>query len=156
MHTVVKKSVRSLIANLGHCPKCMRQAFLAALTAWALAIAIKVSSGRDLTAIVTMAVALGLTGLWMTHLGVYAARVAAAGKYLNKETNKSPAAPSRRELVGQIGHVALAVGAGAFIALRASTALGAGNCDCSKCSSSQACCPTANGYCGCFPVACPK
>lgn len=31
------------------------------------------------------------------------------------------------------------------------TVLVAGKCDCSKCSSSQVCCPTANGYCGCFP-----
>ncbi len=27
----------------------------------------------------------------------------------------------------------------------------AGKCDCSKCRSDQICCPTANGYCGCFP-----
>lgn len=31
-----------------------------------------------------------------------------------------------------------------------------GNCDCSKCRANQYCCPTANGYCGCFPMPCPK
>lgn len=31
-----------------------------------------------------------------------------------------------------------------------------GNCDCSKCRSNQYCCPTANGYCGCFPMPCPR
>jgi hypothetical protein len=36
------------------------------------------------------------------------------------------------------------------------TAVAQGNCDCSKCSSNQYCCPTANGYCGCFPMACPN
>jgi hypothetical protein len=30
-----------------------------------------------------------------------------------------------------------------------------GTCDCSKCSADQYCCPTANGYCGCFPMPCP-
>jgi hypothetical protein len=30
-----------------------------------------------------------------------------------------------------------------------------GTCDCSKCRSNQYCCPTANGYCGCFPMPCP-
>jgi hypothetical protein len=30
-----------------------------------------------------------------------------------------------------------------------------GTCDCSKCRSDQYCCPTANGYCGCFPMPCP-
>lgn len=32
---------------------------------------------------------------------------------------------------------------------------GWGNCDCSKCRANQSCCPTANGFCGCFPFACP-
>jgi len=31
-----------------------------------------------------------------------------------------------------------------------------GTCDCSKCRSDQYCCPTANGYCGCFPMPCPE
>lgn len=31
-----------------------------------------------------------------------------------------------------------------------------GTCDCSKCRSNQYWCPTANGYCGCFPMPCPK
>ena len=31
-----------------------------------------------------------------------------------------------------------------------------GTCDCSKCRANQYCCPTANGYCGCFPMPCPK
>lgn len=30
-----------------------------------------------------------------------------------------------------------------------------GTCDCSKCRANQYCCPTANGYCGCFPMPCP-
>ena len=34
---------------------------------------------------------------------------------------------------------------------RSNTILAAGTCDCSKCRSDQVCCPTANGYCGCFP-----
>jgi hypothetical protein len=31
------------------------------------------------------------------------------------------------------------------------------SCDCSKCTSSQVCCKTANGDCGCFPgsITCP-
>jgi hypothetical protein len=29
--------------------------------------------------------------------------------------------------------------------------LASDNCDCSKCSSDQVCCPTKSGYCGCFP-----
>ena len=34
--------------------------------------------------------------------------------------------------------------------------LASGKCDCSKCREGQSCCPTANGYCGCFPFPCPK
>ena len=38
---------------------------------------------------------------------------------------------------------------------QSSTELATGSCDCSKCRSGQYCCPTANGYCGCFPMPCP-
>ena len=40
--------------------------------------------------------------------------------------------------------------------LKAQSVTPLGTCDCSKCRSNQYCCPTANGYCGCFPMPCPK
>ena len=40
--------------------------------------------------------------------------------------------------------------------LRTQSVIPVGTCDCSKCRANQYCCPTANGYCGCFPMPCPK
>ena len=40
--------------------------------------------------------------------------------------------------------------------LKTQSTISLGTCDCSKCRANQYCCPTANGYCGCFPMPCPK
>lgn len=41
------------------------------------------------------------------------------------------------------------------VSSQGSVELATGTCDCSKCKAGQSCCPTANGYCGCFPMPCP-
>lgn len=136
--------------NLGRCPKCMRQAFLAALFSWIAVAATGVAVDETIVTVALAAVALGLSALWLAHLATYAARVTARG-------GAAPAAGkgdglSRRELIPvfarTLGGIALATAMPA-------AAFGEGTCDCSKCNSDQYCCPTANGYCGCFPMPCP-
>jgi hypothetical protein len=128
-----------LDANLGRCPRCMRQAFLATLGAWFLAGALGPFAARDITGL-AMGLAVSLTLLWLAHLGAYALRAA-------RVTNDRPVESRRRFAANLLK----AAGAMAAITALSGTALADGCCDCSKCRTDQVCCKTANGCCGCFP-----
>ena len=67
MFKTLKRSTAFLWGNLGHCPNCVRKAFLAAASACCLALLIAVSNWSNLLP-VAMIGAVGLTMLWVAHL----------------------------------------------------------------------------------------
>ena len=66
---------------LGRCPRCMRQAFLAALGAWGLAAALIALDVGSWMATPMVVVAIGLTGLWLAHVAAFALRVAMSARH---------------------------------------------------------------------------
>jgi hypothetical protein len=129
----------------------MRQAFLAALVAWVVAlawIAIDVGSGA---AAPLVGLAIGLTALWLAHVAAFALRAATAIGHGEADIAAGRTALSRRQFAAEFVRVAALTVAATALSTGANSALAQGRCDCSKCSSNQVCCPTANGYCGCFP-----
>jgi hypothetical protein len=148
---VLQSIVCRLNHMLGRCPRCMRQAFLATLGAWGLAavlIALDVGSGMATPMVV---VAIGLTTLWLAHVAAFALRVAMSARHAEVDLSSTGASPNRRQFAAEFARVAAFAIVATTLATRTSSVLAQGRCDCSKCSSNQVCCPTANGYCGCFP-----
>lgn len=147
MNLILAKTHAALDANLGRCPKCMRQSFLAAFIAWTLAIAVWVIIGNDAITDTTLIIAICLTALWTAHLIAYAVRSAANSERLQGTGFEMK---SRREIIPTF---ARALGAMALATVFPREGAFAQNCcDCSKCGSGQVCCKTANGCCGCFPA----
>lgn len=138
--SVLNQFRMKLDRHLGRCPKCMRQSFLAAAAAWGLAATLWLVNAMGIVMLAAMAAALGATLLWLAHLAAYAVRAARA-------TADAPL-ESRRRFASNL---LKAAGAMAIITALPGTALADNCCDCSKCSSQQVCCKTANGCCGCFP-----
>lgn len=136
---------------LGRCMNCIRKSFLVATVAWVLhAISVVCNAGHWLTISVLIFAVVGTT-LWVTHMAVFAFRIAAnrIEPGSSEPQLAQDASASRRKFALRL---AQAAGSAAVILISRSDALfAAGNCDCSKCTSNQVCCPTANGYCGCFP-----
>jgi hypothetical protein len=136
----------------------MHKAFLAALGAWALVFALIAFSGASWMATPMMIAALGLTALWLAHIAAFALRTAMAARHATRDLSLSktaqtvaPAPFSRRQLAAEFARVAAYAAVATALTARANSVLAQGRCDCSKCRSDQVCCPTANGYCGCFP-----
>ena len=150
MYAILMKARGALDATFGRCPRCMRQSFLAALGAWALVVAVWLIIGGNAITDASAIAALGVTALWIAHLVAYAGRSVVA---LMRLRDRGTRMMSRREIIHTF---ARALGAIALTtALPVATTFAQNRCDCSKCSSSQSCCPTANWYCGCFPFSCP-
>src|ERR1700687_3904635 len=148
MYAILTKVRAALDASFGRCPKCMRQSFLAALCAWTSVVALQLFVGESTLTATAIVVALGLAALWVAHLVAYATRAVATPKVRRDRTAIQASLMSRRETIPAfaraLGAIALAT------ALPATTVFADAKCDCSRCSSDQYCCPTANGYCGCF------
>jgi hypothetical protein len=65
--------------HIGTCGKCMRQAFLAAATAWCLCLPALIASslsGSSMPIIAALALAGLLTALWLLHVVVFGMRIA--------------------------------------------------------------------------------
>jgi hypothetical protein len=140
----------------------MSKAFVAALCAWTLAFAFIGFSGASWMTAPTLVVAVGLTALWFAHIGAFALRMAIATERATHAPTRNistqtavPASFGRRQFAAEFVRAAAFAAVATVLTLRASTALAQGKCDCSKCRTGQSCCPTANGYCGCFPMRCP-
>jgi hypothetical protein len=132
---------------LGRCPKCMRTSFLAAISSSVFAIAITVMANYPSVVAMSWIAAVALVGLWIAHLVAYSVRATAFRIAIPE--GQGATFLSRREIFPTFFR---ALGAMALTtALPAATAFAQSRCDCSKCRSDQKCCPTANGYCGCFP-----
>ena len=156
---MLPSSAHSLVHALGRCPKCMRKAFLAAFAAWVTAVFTIAVGGPLWMGAATAIVALGLTALWLAHIGAFARRmttvpphaVSALAVSVPARTGTAPF--SRRQLMSKFARMATFAVVASVLSTRANSAFARGTCDCSKCSAY--CCPTANGYCGCFPFPCP-
>lgn len=139
--------------NIGRCPKCMGQAFLVAIAASAVtAAAVLFGLPYWLTVVALIVVAASLL-LWLCHIVAYALRTTLSAK--NAETNEvqGEVGLSRRAFAATFAKsAAYAIVTTAFVTVSASAQ---GRCNCSQCRPEQSCCPTANGYCGCFPFRCP-
>ncbi len=70
-------AVKRLALDLGRCPRCMRQCFIAATAGWAVTVSTWVFGGGSTITEFSGALALVLTSLWLLHITVFAARVVA-------------------------------------------------------------------------------
>lgn len=105
------------MTRIGSCSRCMRMAFKAAILGWVGWFAIEMTVDSALPVFAGLAVAVGLTGLWLAHLSVMSARWARAA---------TPVDPRRRRLVSMFVR-ALALTAAASAVPRAVLAQ---NCSC--------------------------
>jgi hypothetical protein len=134
----------------GRCVFCMQKAFVASLTAWLIAIAVYgLVKYKDVGAILLM-MAATLTIIWVCHIIAFAAREWKGNSSGQPSSLRSVESVNRRQFGFEIIRVLISATALSAAALVPGLAAAA-NCDCSKCSSSQVCCKTANGGCGCFP-----
>jgi hypothetical protein len=62
------------LANLGRCPKCMKQSFIFMLGAWVLAFVIELTTNSPTLLIASKIVAVGSAGLWLLHLTAFSLR----------------------------------------------------------------------------------
>ena len=72
----LKKIYAALDVKLGRCPKCMRQSFAFMLAAWGLAFTVSLTANAPVMLVACMIVAIGLAGLWFSHLTAFALRAA--------------------------------------------------------------------------------
>lgn len=152
MRTALSKVRAEINAKLGRCAVCMRQCFVAAVSAWAVSLALWLVIAIHLIADVALVAATCLTVLWIAHLVAYASRMAAASEGHVTSAHKI----SRREAIPTFARAFGAIALSTALPVCAAAAQSC--CDCSKCNSNQVCCNTANGCCGCFPAAikCPS
>jgi hypothetical protein len=129
----------------------MRQAFLATLGAWGLAAALIALNVGSWMATPNGRRAIGLTALWLADVAAFALRVAMSARHAEDDLSSTGVSPNRRQFAAEFAWVAAFAAVATALATRTNSVLAQGRCDCSKCSSNQVCCPTANGYCGCFP-----
>ena len=128
-------------ANLGRCPKCMRQSFIFMLGAWAAALVAASVTDSPAPVIAAATLASGATVLWLAHITAFA--LGAAGSANNSE-NK---ALERRILAGlasQQRRQFIASFAKVFVLGAAATALPVGSAfaqshlsDCLTCCASK-------------------
>ena len=152
------RSMRSLSANLGRCPKCMRRAFLVALGAWALSF-VAAALGVGSWAVTAMAIAaLGLTALWVAHVIAFALRAkeeAAEKRTVEQPSggdarDGAPAVLSRRKAVADFARVLVFAAAATAISARAALACvqlpvkcsSNSDCTCSGCCAGSICQPS--------------
>jgi hypothetical protein len=110
-------------ASLGRCTVCMRKAFQAATVAWCLTLGLGLLGVDALWQWFAMALAVGITALWLGHLFAYSVKALGRPPCGNEEV--SGAGTTRREALGRF------VNAFAFIA--AATAIPAFSQSCPEC-----------------------
>ena len=149
--------------HIGTCGKCMRQAFLAAATAWCLCLPAAIASSlfsSYIPIIVALAFAGLLTALWLLHVVVFGVRIALYTAAKTEPAGGMEAAvgkphPSRRAflpiLAKAIAGMVLAT------AIPSRVAYAYGNCNdpnfypcsntaCVPSGSDNACCPEGSQY----------
>jgi hypothetical protein len=69
----------AFVARIGSCPRCVRQAFVAAVIAWCGCLPAAIMTSRfnaPLLVVASLTIAALLTALWVTHLVVFGLRAA--------------------------------------------------------------------------------
>ncbi len=61
--------------NIGRCPRCMKSAFICAVASWPLYGALLMLQASTVLAEGAILLPLGLSALWLTHVGTYGTRV---------------------------------------------------------------------------------
>ncbi|HWI26485.1 MAG TPA: DUF3624 family protein [Stellaceae bacterium] len=120
----MKRMTDTLARTLGRCPRCMRRSLALALGVWPLAIAASALLGGTAATLSLIALALGLTALWLAHIAAFARR--AMGATLPRRDAGLHSPPRRAALVGFARALALAAAAGTF----ASAARAQNKCGC--------------------------
>jgi hypothetical protein len=74
MQLLPKNVASAVVVKLGHCPKCMRRSFVLMLGTWASGLAAMLVTNSTLVFSAVLATAVASTGLWLSHLLVFAFR----------------------------------------------------------------------------------
>jgi hypothetical protein len=145
--TLARNLVPLLDAHIGRCPRCMRQAFLAASGFWVLAMLAEAAGAAAWALDAALLVAGGLTVLWIGHVAAFALRSALAASRMKAKAGsaaEAAAAPrlwSRRELAAEFARAAAFAAVATALSARAALActqlpIGCssnGDCTCSNC-----------------------
>ena len=74
----ISKLVHLIENNLGHCPRCIKTAFLCASIGWLAVLAAQLVWPAGAAGTLIFLVAIGCTALWLLHFAAYTARILAA------------------------------------------------------------------------------
>jgi hypothetical protein len=101
--TVMEK-ILAVNANLGRCPRCMRQSFVFMLGTWGLVLVLILATNSQLVLILSKVIAVGASGLWLSHLTVFALRATrspttAKGEVMRRSVVTSPSVQPRRHFI---------------------------------------------------------
>ena len=148
--SVSAKTRLAFLYRIGSCPKCMRESFLAMVMAWtvcALSLIFGSFFNFGILSIASLALAGGLTALWLTHLLTYSVRT--AGMPNQSMPGTAPLqSTTRRSVLGRFGRALAAVALSTALptfALADNPCPGQLTCGFTQCSSNgTTCCP--NGY----------
>ena len=150
-------------ANVGHCTRCMRQAFLAACAASMLAMLAWAVSMPASVSILIASAALGLTLFWVLHLLVFATK-ATHGTFFSERRDQSDVkdvtetehgvAPSRsrREMFSFFARTVAGVAVGTAVPAVFSSAFGKAKSPCAKCRGCWNCCTCYQQECTAAPT----
>jgi hypothetical protein len=97
---VAAKISTSLHAKLGRCPRCMRQSFFFMLGTWGLVVIVTLVAISPLLLTLTSVIAVGATGLWLSHLTAFALR---AMRHVTTATDDVTCCASRLSACGSSG-----------------------------------------------------
>lgn len=89
--------------TLGRCRRCMRRSLASALGAWALAVPALFVFGGTAATVALIALALGLTSLWLAHIAAFARR--AMRSTLSRRDAPELRSPSRRAALAGFARV---------------------------------------------------
>ena len=144
--TVMEKISAALNANLGRCPRCMRQSFVFMLGTCGLALVLTLVTISPLVLTLSKVIASGATGLWISHLAAFAFRATrsattARGELIGRDDVSTRSLPPRRQFVVSFAKSFL------FAASVAALPIGAALAQ-SKLQQCLTCCATRLNECG--------
>ena len=100
----MEKISAALNANLGRCPRCMRQSFVFMLGTWGLVLVITMVTISPLVLTLATVFAVGATGLWLSHLTAFALRAirsasTSGGKVMGRNVVNNLSLQPRRHFI---------------------------------------------------------
>jgi len=100
MLAAIRSLTDLLLANLGHCTKCMRTSFVTAVAAWTLFVVVFVAAPSEIATVAELA-AISLSALWLAHIIAFAVKTTLSATASARYTKRASRLPlmSRREIV---------------------------------------------------------